>query len=221
VARAALVVALIGLGDSLNPATIAPAMFLATREHPTRRVAEFLIGFLGVNLLAGLLIMLGPGELLLAILPKPSREAKHIIELVAGIGLLVLAAGIFSRRSTLRQRSLPASSGRRRTGVALGAGLAAVELPTALPYFAAIAIIVGTDASIPGQILLLAIFNVCFTLPVIALLVALLVAGDRAKPVLTRANTWLQHHWPAVLAGILGVIGAVVAALGLAGIVTD
>src|SRR4051794_23955508 len=117
--------------------TLAPATYLATLEHARRRVAEFLAGFLAVNFLGGLVVMLGPGRLLLALLPRPSDEAKHIIELIAGVALLVLAALLWVRRVKLRERQLPTASG-RRTGVMLGAGLAAVELPTALPYFAAI-----------------------------------------------------------------------------------
>jgi cytochrome c biogenesis protein CcdA len=218
--HAIIVVLLLGLGDSLNPTTLGPAMYLATVDHPRRRVAEFLIGFLAVNVAGGLLIMLGPGQLLLDLLPKPKPVTKHILEVVAGVALLVLAVGLWTGRRALRRRDPPTFSGSNRTGVMLGAGIAVVELPTALPYFAAIAVIVGTDAAIPLQVAMLLIYNVAFLAPVMAILFTLLVLGDDAKQPLARVNLWIVAHWPVVLAALASVLGVAVLVLGVTGLVS-
>ena len=42
----------IGLADSLNPSTIAPALYLATGEHPRTRVTEFTFGVFVVYFVA-------------------------------------------------------------------------------------------------------------------------------------------------------------------------
>ena len=67
----------IGIADSLNPTTIAPALYLATAEHARGRVIEFTPGVFGVYLVGGLIIALGPGQLLLAAGP-PSRPAPQL-----------------------------------------------------------------------------------------------------------------------------------------------
>jgi hypothetical protein len=73
--RLLILVVSIAIGDSLNPSTVAPALYLATTDHPRRQVGGFIVGVFAVNLLAGLLIMLGPGQLLLALIPRPGATA--------------------------------------------------------------------------------------------------------------------------------------------------
>ena len=53
----------IGLADSLNPTTIAPALYLASGERPRERVTEFTLAVFAVYLVGGLMIALGPGQL--------------------------------------------------------------------------------------------------------------------------------------------------------------
>ncbi|HZU59455.1 MAG TPA: GAP family protein, partial [Solirubrobacteraceae bacterium] len=81
----------IGLVDSLNPSTIGPALYLASGYHPRRRVAEFTLAVFLVYLAGGVLIALGPGELILDLVPHPHRTARHIGEIVAG-ALLIISA---------------------------------------------------------------------------------------------------------------------------------
>jgi cytochrome c biogenesis protein CcdA len=216
-----IVVMLIGFGDSLNPTTIGAAMYLATLDHPRRRLTEFLAGFLGVNLLGGLLVMLGPGELLLGIVPKPRATARHVIEVIAGLALLTIAVLLWSGRRALGRRKPPTSSGSKRTGFMLGAGLAAVELPTALPYFAAIAVIVGSGLSISGRVLALVLFNVAFIAPVLAILLALVILGDSVREPLARIHAWILRHWPSLLACIAALAGAAILAAGVTGLVQE
>src|SRR5436305_30469 len=127
----------IGLADSLNPTTIAPALYLATGEHPRARVTEFTLGVFAVYLVGGAAIALGPGQLLLALVPKPNHHTRYLIELIAGIALLVSAALLWHNRARLAERKMPDVSTKGRSSAILGATITAVELPTAFPYFAA------------------------------------------------------------------------------------
>ena len=43
----------IGLADSLNPTTIAPALYLATADHARTRLIEFTLGVFAVYLIGG------------------------------------------------------------------------------------------------------------------------------------------------------------------------
>ena len=73
----------------------------------------------------------------------------------------------------------------------LGATITAIELPTAFPYFAAIAAVVGSGVGVGRQLFLIVLFNVCFVLPLVAIVVTLTVAGDAAKQPLAAARRWL------------------------------
>ncbi|HEY7075227.1 MAG TPA: GAP family protein [Solirubrobacteraceae bacterium] len=214
-----ILVVSIGLADSLNPGTIGPALFLATTARPRAQVAEFAAGIFAVNLVGGALIAIGPGHLLLSLLPKPHPTAKHILEVAAGAALLVAAAVVLAHRKRLRQRRLTPRETGKRSGFVLGAAISAIELPTALPYFAAIAAIVGSDARVPGEILLLALFNVAFLAPVWAILAVLWIARGHADPVLARLGERLERHWPTLVGVLLGAVGLAALGFGVVGLV--
>ncbi|MGZ4168004.1 MAG: GAP family protein [Solirubrobacteraceae bacterium] len=209
------VVISVGLADSLNPSTVGPALVLAAGARRVRRVTEFTLGVWTVNLVAGLVLLVGPARLLLDLVPHPQRNVRHLIELIAGIVLIALAVITWASRRRLARRPLPmARAEGRSSAFVTGASLAAVELPTAAPYLAVVAGVAASTATAPEQILLVVLYNLAFVVPLLAILVALLVAGDRADPWLTRLGAWLQRRWPVVLAGLLMFVGGALATLG-------
>ena len=211
----------VALADSLNPSTIGPALYLAASGKRVLKVAQFTIGVFGVNFLAGVGLTIGPGRLLLSLVPHPRGTVKHIIELVAGLVLLVAAVALWQGRRHLARRQLPMSSSGGGSALVAGASIAVVELPTAAPYFAVIAAIVASSANLVGEIVLLVIFNVAFVLPLLAIIAVLLRAGERAHDWLEAGANWLQRRWPVIVAMLLLLVGAVLAVLGGAGLVRD
>ncbi|MBV8734952.1 MAG: GAP family protein [Solirubrobacterales bacterium] len=216
--RLVAVVCSIGLADSLNPSTIAPALYLASGPHPRRQVFQFTVGVFSVYLLGGLIIDFGPGHLLLALVPHPHHRVAFILELVAGVAMITAGVFLWGYRRQLAARSMPTPKATGRSSILLGAGIMVFELPTAFPYFAAIATIVGSDVGPIRQIILLVLFNICFVLPLIAILVTLRIAGPRADAILTRARAKLEAHWPKVLAAVALLAGVFVTLLGATGL---
>jgi cytochrome c biogenesis protein CcdA len=216
--RLMIVVASIGLADSLNPTTIAPALYLATGEHARKQVFEFTLGVFLVYLIGGLIINFGPGHLLLALVPHPSRRVGYILEVVAGVALVTAAAFLWGYRERLATRRIPRPKATGRSSALLGATITAVELPTAFPYFAAIAAIVASGLGPVNQVIVLVIFNVCFILPLLAILATLELAGPRAQLLLARTREKLEAHWPAILALVLLLAGMFVIAIGVTGL---
>jgi cytochrome c biogenesis protein CcdA len=219
--RLMAVVITIGLADSLNPSTIAPALYLATGKEAVRHVFEFTVAVFLVYLIGGLVIDFGPGHLLLSLLPHPSRRVGYVLEVVAGGAMLTAAVFLWGYRGRLATRRLPAPKPASRSSAMLGATITAFELPTAFPYFAAIAAIVGSGFGPVRQVILLVLFNVCFVLPLIGIVVTLKLAGPRATGVLARARARLEAHWPALLAFLAllaGVFVMLIGATGLAGL---
>jgi cytochrome c biogenesis protein CcdA len=208
----------IGLADSLNPTTIAPALFMALGEHARGRVIRFTIGVFAVYLLGGLIIALGPGQLLLSLIPRPDRRTRWILETVAGVAMLVGSAYLWRHRDRLSHRRLPEVDSKGKSSAILGATITAVELPTAFPYFAAIAAIVGSGFDPARQVVLLLMFNVCFILPLLAIVVTLTLARDDAQRVLGLVRDKLQANWPQVLAIVGMLAGIFVTLLGVTGL---
>lgn len=211
----------IGLADSLNPTTIAPALYLASGDRSRRNVTEFTFGVFAVFLIGGAAIALGPGQLLLALVPKPGHTARHIIELAVGVALIIGAGLLWRHRDRLSERKLPQPKGEGRSSVLLGATISVLELPTAFPYFAVIAAIVGSGMGPTRQLIVLLIFNVCFVAPLLGIIATLTFAGSHAERLLAIGRNFLQRHWPLLLSGLLLLAGLFVALLGLTGLTSS
>jgi cytochrome c biogenesis protein CcdA len=209
----------VGLADSLNPTTVGPALYLATGRGRAWRVAQFTLGVFTVNFVLGLVLTIGPGRLLLGLVPHPRGTVRHVLELAAGIVLVAMAVALWLGRRRLARRELPGRSGGSGSALIAGATIAVVEFPTAAPYLAVIAAVVASPASLPEEILLIALYNLAFVLPMLGIIVALLVAGDAAEPWLQKGGAWLQRRWPVVLAGLLTFVGGALAVLGGVGLI--
>lgn len=218
--RALVVVLSIGLADSLSPSTSVTGLLLASGERPRRSVLEFAAGVFAVFLLGGLILTLGPGRAILALVPRPGATTRYILETVAGAAMLVIAARLWRHRASPRDHEAR-RVGRRGSPFLLGATIAAVELPTAFPYFAAIATIVGSGLNLVVQIVLVAIYDGCFVLPLLALALAVTIAGDHVIDRLTRAREWLACRWPVLLSRLALVAGIFVVTLGVTGLTLD
>jgi cytochrome c biogenesis protein CcdA len=210
----------IGLADSINPSTIAPALYLASGDRPRARVAQFTLSVFLVYLAGGVLIGVGVGQVVRSIIPDidVQHTVRHVGEIVAGALLLGGAGLIWSRRNRLAARRLPAPSPKRRSSAWLGASITAVELPTAFPYFAAIAAVVGSGLGAAKEFGLLLIFNICFVLPLIGILLTLVLGGERANELLVRGRMFLEHRWPQVLSVLVALVGVIAIFFGATGL---
>jgi cytochrome c biogenesis protein CcdA len=216
--RLVSIVISIGLADSLNPSTIAPALYLATGERARDRVAEFTAAVFAVYFVGGAAIALGARQLIQPLLPHPRHHIADVVELAVGVAMISAAALLWRHRDRLAQRDPPDFDPHGRSSWWLGASITAVELPTAFPYFAAIAAIVGADLGPVRALGLLFIFNVCFVLPLLGIVGTLTFGGDQADRMINAGRDFLQRHWPSVLAGLALVAGVFVALLGATGI---
>jgi cytochrome c biogenesis protein CcdA len=207
----------IGLADSLNPATIGPALYLAAGDKPRTAVIEFTLAVFGVYFVGGALIAIGPGELLRSVVPHIPHTAQYIVEIVVGVALLTSATLLWRNHERLYARGLPAVNPNRRSSVLLGATISVVELPTAFPYFAAIAAILASNLGAARQLILLLIFNLCFVAPLIAIIVTLTFAGPRSERLLSGARDFLERRWVHTLAILLAVVGTLALLIGITG----
>jgi hypothetical protein len=214
----ALAVAAIAVPDSLNPSLIVAAVYLALGPHPVLRTTAFTAGAFVVTLAGGLLVAFGLGDLILSLLPKLSRPLKY--QILTGFGVLLVcgAAVMWWRRRSLAAGEPPSArhaGGGAGSSALLGAGIAGVELLTAFPYFAAIAMVVGSSAPIGGKAALLCIYDLIYVMPLIAITIVCAVMGDRAAGVVAPVGNWIATRWPIVVAPLLAAAGVALATYGI------
>ena len=213
----ALAVVAIALPDALNPSLIVAAAYLTLGAHPVRRSLVFTITAFAVTLAGGLAIALGLGDLILSLLPKLSHTAKWDVITVVGVLVMCGGAVLWWRRDSLageptdRHREPDEGS----SAALMGAGIAGVELLTAFPYFAAIAMVLGSSVSAPSKISLLVLYNLVYVLPLVAIVVIRAVMGEKGAELLLPITTWLQTHWPIVVAPVAVAAGAAVTVFGI------
>jgi cytochrome c biogenesis protein CcdA len=218
----AVVVVTIALADSVNPSTVAPAVVIATGRNAIAQLIAFTVGVFVVLLIGGLALVLGPGQVLIGALPHPSAEVKHIAELAGGFVLMGLAVTAWVGRRRLARDLARDRGGRFDAGVlsalGLGAGIMAVELPTAVPYFAAVAAILAAHVGTPARIILVCLYDIVFVLPLLAIIAVRVWAGCEPAGALMRMRGWMGRRAGTIVASVLTAAGAGLLGLGIAGI---
>jgi cytochrome c biogenesis protein CcdA len=213
-----LVVVSVGLIDCLNPSTIGPALYLATRKNPVRSIAGFILGVFVVYLLGGILLTLGPGRLLIRAVPHPGHTTVAELELAGGIAAIVLAVVLWLARERVARHLHRHEHRLDRSSILLGGGIMAVELPTAVPYFAVIAAVADSGSSIATQLGLLVLFNVVFVAPILVILAVVKLSGNRGARVLADIHERLHRHAAVLIPAAVLVVGVVLVALGAVGL---
>jgi cytochrome c biogenesis protein CcdA len=211
----------VALADSLNPSTVGPALYLAIGPSPVRRVLAFTAGVFTIFLAGGLFVALGPGELLLSLVPRPGAATRHVAEVLSGVAMVVTSIVLWVKRRALAARPLPGKNLSEGSAFLLGIGISVIEFPTALPFFAVIAVIVGSGVSMLQRIELVTLFCVVFCAPKLAIVAVLVAAGERAQRPLQRAGDFMEARWPELLAWLLVATGLGLLVVGAIGLVRD
>jgi cytochrome c biogenesis protein CcdA len=217
VLKLAIAVIAIALPDSINPSLIGGELLVATGPNPRRRTLMFTLGAFGVTFLFGLAMALGLGDLILSLVPKPGPTVKYALIIAAGVVLVFGGVGVWIRRNDLVSDE-PPDDRSHGSATLIGAGIAGVELVTAFPYFAAIALIVGSGVSGPEKLSLLVLYCVIYALPLIAIAGIWAVMGDRAAQLLRPIGDWMLAHWPVVVGPLTAGLGVGVLVFGIVGL---
>jgi Sap, sulfolipid-1-addressing protein len=217
----ALVLLVLGIAlvDGLNPTTIAPALVLAVRQRGVVLVLMFTCGVFFPSLTAGVLVVAGPGQVLLGLIPHVGASTKHLLEIGAAVALAGLAWTLWKHRGRVAGGMSRDPPGGALGAAGLGAGIILAELPTAVPYFAALAAIIRSSASLAVQIELVALFNLAFILPLLVILGVRALAGPRSEALLELARGAMNRYAGVVLPCAVGLLAAVLLVVGVVGVV--
>ncbi len=157
----------------------------------------------------------GLGDLILSFVPKPGATVKYALITAAGTALVVGGTVIWIRPDALTGPTRNADRRPHGSPALIGAGLGGFELLTAFPYFAAIALIIGSGVSDAGKLFLLVLYCVVYALPLIGIAVAFAVLGDRAESTLRPVGDWLFSHWPVIVGPLTLIVGLAALAFGI------
>ena len=214
-------VLLIAVADSINPSTVVPALYLAAGETAISSLIGFITGVFIISVAAGTVVLLGPGEVLLALVPRPGIDTRHLLELCVGVALFAVAAVLWRGRGRVARHVANTGIAVDRSSFRVGAGIMGLELPTAFPYFAAIALILGSDSGLLREFVALVIFNLAFVTPLLAILLLRCLAHEAGRERLERLRAGLDARLAVVLPGLVLVAAVALATLGTIGVTTD
>jgi hypothetical protein len=214
-----LLVVSIALADSINPSTVVPALWMAST--PRAHLVSYMFGVFAVYLTGGLVLVFGPGPALIAALHRIGGTVEHSVELAVGVGLLALALGLWRSRQSERIARLPRPACTSSAAFTLGAGIMAVELPTAFMYFGAISAVLAAHPSAPAEISLLVAYNALFVAPLVAIMLVRRLTGERAERWLAASWERLRGFGQLVLTTLTGGAGAALLVLGVTGLLAS
>jgi cytochrome c biogenesis protein CcdA len=214
----ALLVTSIALADSINPSTVVPALWVASAPR-ARGLTSYTLGVFVVYLAGGLVLVFGPGPALIAAMHHVQGPIEHTLQAAGGGVALAFAYVLWRSRHVEQAQRTPRRSYTRWSAFALGAGIMAIELPTAFMYFGAISAILTSHAAAPLEVSLLLAYNALFVAPLVAIFAIRRLAGERAEQWLISGEGWLRRFGHLALTGAAGTAGAVLVAVGVTGLV--
>ena len=200
----------IALIDSINPATIAQAAVFAGTKRPVQAVMGFWCGAMLTYLATGLLVLAGLDRIVSGIVNHPPQWVLVSL-MVIGIGAVATGLILWKRRDAKAVGGL-LIAGSGRTAFTVGVLATVTDLPTAVPYFAAIGLITGAGLNQVSQLALMLTYNLIYMLPVLLVLLLRLVAGDRSRAPLEALTTFIAK-WADRLLALLLVVGGVAATI--------
>jgi hypothetical protein len=194
--------------DSINPSAIVVTLSLLSvaRSRVLVQVAVYIGAIFITYLLLGTMMVLGIEWLLPSFGRALHSRTGLVVQCFVGLALLVFSLTASADRPS-SQGAAPPSASTYAALVLLGVTVTAMELPTAIPYLAAIALI--SEAELPFREWgpLLVVYNVIFVLPPIALLVGHLVLQKRLAGAYVTLRQRLESGARVTLLWIAGLVG--------------
>jgi cytochrome c biogenesis protein CcdA len=192
--------------DSINPSAIVVTLYLLSRSEASVQVGVYIAAIFLTYFALGLLMILGIDTFLPSIGPLLRTPPGLVAQVLVGLALLVYSLTAPGDRTSATPVTPP--SARTYVGLAmLGVSVTAMELPTALPYFGAVAVITGADLPIWQSTPLLGIYNAIFVLPPVILLIGSLLFGQHVGERYAGLRVRLQQGARETALWIAGLVG--------------
>jgi cytochrome c biogenesis protein CcdA len=200
----------IAILDSLNPTAISIQVILLSTRNAIPRTLAFILGVFLAYWVGGVAIALGLGQVISNFLSRfrwnDFADILYLVQFILGIILLTVAYRMkttpYEPKSLDRNKSLTPFS-------AMGIGIIATasDLPTALPYLAAIERILKAQVDFSTLMGLLIFYNLVFILPLLILLGIYICLKSKAMKLMEKINWQFCRLAPKLIKGLLIIIG--------------
>ncbi len=202
--------------DSLNPFTVAALAYLLGTKKPIGRSTTFILGTYVVYFLGGVLLLQGWLTFFRTLAPRVPPSGWAIAKIVLGVALAAGAVWAFRKAASGTPFRPPANLSLPATLV-FAAVSTASDLPSAVPYFAAIARISLSLNSAWMEITCLAWYNFLYVSPMTAMMIAFIAMGqDRSARLFSRIRTWFEWGFAKLLPPAVAIGAVYLAYDGLA-----
>ncbi len=205
---------------SIIPLCIVILVILLGGPSPLFRSAGLLAGIFVTYLVCGLLILFGLQTVFdtinayaLEVWQDPST-AELMFQLLIGFVLVVFGFRIGRARKQQVEKKAPTAMTASRAFLA-GAGMTIVGIPGAVPYLAAIDLILRSDLTTRQEVLILVVYNIVFVAPLAAIVALRLVLGERSQGLLYSVRGFFDRWGLRVFVGLMLVLGALLIADGV------
>lgn len=205
---------------SIIPICIVLLVLVLAGPRPLVRSMALLSGIFLAYLVAGLLIMFGLQSAFDAIDIYAQRVWQHpnseelIFQILVGLILVVFGFRIARRRGHRDEKPKAAAMTAWRALLA-GAAIAIVGLPGAVPYLAAIDLILRSGLPTNQGIFLLLLYNGIFIAPLVAIVALRMVIGDASQGFLDGVKGFLSRWGHRVVVFLMLALGVVLVADGV------
>jgi cytochrome c biogenesis protein CcdA len=195
----------LALVDSINPSAIVVTLYLLSGGRVPAQIVVYIAAIFLTYLTLGVMMMSGIDALLPSLGTIGSGRLGFIVQGLIGLGMLLYA---IRAPTTANWTPRIDPSGSSYAALALvGVTVTTMELPTAVPYFGAIALLTTADLPMARWLPLLVLYNAIFVLPPVLLLVGHIVFGGRLDARYADLRERLQAGARETMLWIFGLVG--------------
>ncbi len=204
----------IALLDGISPIRIGAMAVLLGARRPWMGAGLFILGTLLSYFLLGVAVTVGADRALRFLASEP-RPLVYGAGIAIGALLVVLGFRNLRARGPARRPVGPRVQG-PGGAVVSSLALTVIAAPAAIPYLAAIDLILQSGLGVPEILGALAFYCIVFVMP-LAVLVALRSAlGPRSATLLSRIHRMVSTSMPRVIGALLLVLGLLMIVEGVA-----
>jgi cytochrome c biogenesis protein CcdA len=212
----------IALLDSLSfiPLCAVFLVVLLAGPRPAWRSFALLSGVCVTYFAAGALALLGLHRVFddinayLVRLWKSPHTLELILQIAIGAVLVLVGWHLAVRRATRTAGPVVETMTAPQAWLA-GASLTIAGLPGAVPYLAAVDILLRTELSLAQSMLLIALYSFVFVVPLAAIVGIRLAIGARADPLIDAVRCFLDRWGPKLIVGLMVALGSLLVIDGI------
>lgn len=196
---------LLGLLDSLNPATIIAMVFLLSTTNPLPRTVSFLLGVGITYFVCGLLLHLGFSSVFDYVQSFLKSTWGYVARALLGVTLVVVSLWLYYKKSETTTKT-PTAIHPVATFI-FGFTSTLSDMPTAFPYLVALERVSTINPDLITTLFLLFYYNVLYALPALILLFSYLLAQRHATTIIETIKAFFQRWMKPVTLAALSIFG--------------